>query len=97
MPQMSQLHTGSTPLLHYIHGKSDREPSAEEGLPGCCSDDAQVSWASTPSSRMSRGATADWMGVHLCSHRFQCHINYTGLNRSGAEGNVMQLCPWRGW
>lgn len=40
--QMSQSHTGSTHLLHHIYGKPGREPSAEEGLPGCCSDDAHV-------------------------------------------------------
>lgn len=41
------------------------KPSAEEGLPGCCSDDAQVSSVSTPSGSWSSGATADRMGVQL--------------------------------
>jgi hypothetical protein len=97
MPQMSQSHTGSTHLLHHIYGKPGREPSAEEGLPGCCSDDAQVSSVSTPSSRWSSGATAGRMGAQLYPHRFRRHLNHTGLNRGGAEGDVMQLRPWRGW
>ena len=96
MPQMSQSHTGSTHLLHHIYGKPGREPSAEEGLPGCCSDDAQVSSVSTPSSRWSSGATAGRTGVQLYPHRFRHHLNHTGLNRGGAEGDVMQLRPWRG-
>ena len=96
MPQMSQSHTGSTHLLHHVYGKPGREPSAEEGLPGCCSDDAQVSSVSTPSSRWSSGATAGRTGVQLYPHRFRHHLNHTGLNRGGAEGDVMQLRPWRG-
>jgi hypothetical protein len=84
MPQMSQSHTGSTHLLHHIYGKPGREPSAEEGLPGCCSDDAQVSSASTPSSRWSTGAAAGRIGVQLYPHRFRRHLNHTGLNRGGA-------------
>jgi hypothetical protein len=78
------------------HGKPGREPSAEEGLPGCCSDDAQVSSVSTPSSRWSIGTTAGQMGVQLYPHRFRHHLNHTGLNRGGAEGDVMQLRLWRG-
>jgi hypothetical protein len=36
----------------------------------------------------------------VCSwypHRFRRHLNHTGLNRCGAEGDVMQLHPRRGW
>jgi len=93
---MSQSHTSSTHLLHHVYGKTGREPSAGEGLPGCCSDDAQVSSVSTPSSRWSSGATAGRTGVQLYPHRFRHHLNHTGLNRGGAEGDVMQLRPWRG-
>lgn len=93
---MSQSHTSSAHLLHHVYGKPGREPSAEEGLPGCCSDDAQVSSVSTPSSRWSIGATAGRTGVQLYPHRFRHHLNHTGLNRGGAEGDVMQLRPWRG-
>jgi hypothetical protein len=66
------------------------------GTAGCCSDDAQVSSVSTPSSRWSSGATAGRTGVQLYPHRFRHHLNHTGLNRGGAEGDVMQLRPWRG-
>ena len=65
------------------------------GLPGCRSDDAQVSSVPTPSSRWSSGATAGRTGVLLYPHRFRHHLNHTGLNRGGAEGDVMQLRPWR--
>lgn len=93
---MSQSHASSTHLLHHVYGKPGREPSAEEGLPGCCSDDAQVSSVSTPSSRWSIGTTAGRTGVQLYPHRFRHHLNHTGLNRGAAEGDVMQLRLWRG-
>lgn len=93
---MSQSHASSTHLLHHVYGKPGREPSAEEGLPGCCSDDAQVSSVSTPSSRWSIGTTAGRTGVQLYPHRFRHHLNHTGLNCGGAEGDVMQLRLWRG-
>ena len=94
---MSQSHTGSTHLLHRIYGKPGREPSAEEGLPGCCSDDAQVSLRC--SRHPADGQAARQQAGRVCSCTRTGSGTTSTIPGSTAAVRKATWCscrPWRG-